>query len=76
MRAPRPFGRAGLKVAPLSFGAAAIGNLFTAVDDAAATEAVRTAADAASTTTTPRRTTAWASPSAGSVRHWRTERTW
>lgn len=42
----RPFGRGGLKVAPLSFGAAAIGNLFTAVDDAEATAAVRTAAAA------------------------------
>ncbi len=42
----RPFGRGGLRVAPLSFGAAAIGNLFTAVDDVVADEAVRTAADA------------------------------
>lgn len=44
--ASRPFGRGGLRVAPLSFGAAAIGNLFTAVDDAVAAEAVRVAADA------------------------------
>ncbi|NMD57424.1 MULTISPECIES: aldo/keto reductase [Tsukamurella] len=46
MHGTRSFGRGGLRVGPLSFGAAAIGNLFTAVDDAAATEAVRAAAGA------------------------------
>lgn len=44
--AARPFGRGGLRVAPLAFGAAAIGNLYTAVDDAEAVDAVRAAADA------------------------------
>ncbi|CAM3839894.1 aldo/keto reductase [Tsukamurella ocularis] len=46
VHASRPFGRGGLRVAPLSFGAAAIGNLYTAVGDAEATAAVRAAADA------------------------------
>ncbi|WP_019200861.1 aldo/keto reductase [Tsukamurella sp. 1534] len=39
----RPLGRGGLRVGPLGFGAAAIGNLFSEVDDAQATEAVRAA---------------------------------
>lgn len=42
----RPFGRGGLDVAPLGFGAAAIGNLYTEVDDSEATRAVQTALDA------------------------------
>lgn len=44
--ANRPFGRGGLRVGPIAFGAAAIGNLYTAVDDAEAAEAVHAAADA------------------------------
>ncbi|CAM3887670.1 aldo/keto reductase [Tsukamurella strandjordii] len=46
LAADRAFGRGGLRVAPLAFGAAAIGNLYAEVDDAAAAEAVQTAADA------------------------------
>lgn len=44
--ADRPFGRGGLRVGPLSFGAAAIGNLYAEVDDADAIAAVRDAAAA------------------------------
>lgn len=43
--AERPFGRGGLSVGPLGFGSAAIGNLFSEVDDAAATGAVQAAID-------------------------------
>ncbi|MFD7731923.1 aldo/keto reductase [Kitasatospora phosalacinea] len=39
----RTLGRSGVSVSPLSFGAAAIGNLFTAVDDEQAEQAVHTA---------------------------------
>ncbi|KXP12849.1 aldo/keto reductase [Tsukamurella pulmonis] len=39
----RAFGRGGLRVAPLSFGAAAIGNLYAEVADDEATDAVHTA---------------------------------
>lgn len=46
LTADRAFGRGGLRVARLSFGAAAIGNLYAEVADAEATDAVRAALDA------------------------------
>lgn len=41
--ARRPLGRHGLRVGPIAFGAASIGNLYSAVDDDVAADAVRAA---------------------------------
>ncbi len=59
---------AGLSVTELSFGGAAIGNLFTEVDDQDARLPRSTPpGTAASGPLTPRRTTAWACPNGASA---------